>query len=1136
MRRVRVLLVRAVGLFALFFLAFASVAFAATRTVCASGCAYSEFQDALEAAQPGDTILLRAGETFVGPFWLPNKGDGPPILIRSDAPDASLPPDGTRLIPFGYDGGNTDRGSLPRLVGRGATWKTTPIVQTVPGAHGYRLQFIEIDGIVQEGWETLVEIGNNTWDQATLDAVPWNVVLDRVYIHGHPTKGQKRCLSLNGRSLEVRNSYIAGCMNFSFDAQAIAGFNGPGPIKIVNNYLEASGENILFGGADPKISGLVPADIEIRGNLFSKPLAWRDPILSPPPGVPTAFAAAGAGAMNPGTYFVSVVAVLEVEEDIALSAPSAEQAVFVPAGGSALNVSWNGVGGADRYRIYIGDSPGRPTRYIETSSAATSFSYTGSGETWSAPPGSGTKWNVKNLLELKNAERVLVEGNVFEHIWPASQNGFAILLTPRNEDGAAPWSVVRDITIRSNIIRHAANGITILGEDDIRPSQRTGRITIQNNLAYDLSAAWGGPSHFLVISRSPYEVTVDHNTIFHEGMVVLIDDGASSGFVFTNNVAPHNTFGVFGSGAGVGSQALATYFPDAVFRRNALGGGPAAAYPPDNFFPDLGTFLAQFVNAAGEDYRLVPGSIFRGAATDGTDIGVSFAALEAAGSSAGGGGGGATPGPQPGPQPGPTPEPTGGTPTPLPGVLQAEDFDAGDEGTAYHDLSSGNSGGQYRQTDVDVDVDGDGGFCVGWAFAGEWLVYTTNVTAGGAYQLEVSVASQGTGGTFHIEADGHDITGPLSVPDTGGWQSWMAIRRQVSLSGGVQRWRVVLDANGSTGAVGNFNWIRVSGQDAGGAATPFGGTAPAIPGVIEVENFDEGVEGVAYHDSDGGNAGGAYRGGGVDIAADGSASGGLAVGWVFAREWLDYTVNVAAPGTYGFEFRVASAGRGGTFHLEANGQNVTGSLAVPDTGGWGSWTVVRGVASLNAGVQVWRLVMDSNGDTAAVGNFDVIAITGGGAAVPFGGAASTLPGTVQAEDFDLGGEGLTYGDATSGNAGGAYRTGDVDIAQIGASEFTVGWTSAGEWMSYTTTVSAAGLYTIDFRVASLGPGGTFHLESNGQNITGTVVVPDTGGWDAWTVVGVANVSLTAGPQTLRLVMDRDGPSGAVGNIDYFQVR
>ena len=129
---------------------------AATLHVCASGCAYSNVQTALNAAQPGDTILLRAGETFVGNFTLPAKSGSSFITIRSDAADTALPAAGVRLVPAGRDGANTSLASLARIVGGGGTLKTTPVIRTAAGAHHYRLQFIDFDGQAQLGYETLI--------------------------------------------------------------------------------------------------------------------------------------------------------------------------------------------------------------------------------------------------------------------------------------------------------------------------------------------------------------------------------------------------------------------------------------------------------------------------------------------------------------------------------------------------------------------------------------------------------------------------------------------------------------------------------------------------------------------------------------------------------------------------------------------------------------------------------------------------------------------------------------------------------------------------------------------------------------------------------------------------------------------
>jgi len=148
----------------------------------------------------------------------------------------------------------------------------------------------------------------------------------------------------------------------------------------------------------------------------------------------------------------------------------------------------------------------------------------------------------------------------------------------------------------------------------------------------------------------------------------------------------------------------------------------------------------------------------------------------------------------------------------LPGTIQAEDFDAGGNGSAYRDTTTGNTGGKYRSTDVDIESTPAGGYDVGWVAAGEWLKYTVNVATAGTYDLDIRVGSAVVGGTFHIEVDGVDKTGPISVPNTGGWQTWQTIRVSgVTLAAGTQVWRVVMDTNGSnTTSVGNFNWLQAT--------------------------------------------------------------------------------------------------------------------------------------------------------------------------------------------------------------------------------------------------------------------------------------------------------------------------------------
>jgi uncharacterized repeat protein (TIGR01451 family) len=476
-----------------------------------------DFQAALNSAALGDVIMLQAGAAFTGTFILPAKTGSGWITIRTSAPDSSLPPPGTRITPAYAN-------ILPKIL---APVNGVRALEAANGAHHYRLMGLEFSiapGIVKT--YSIVSLGE---DQTSLAQLPHNIILDRVYIHGSTTADVRRGVALNSASSAVIDSYISDCHERGVDSQAILGWNGPGPFKIVNNYLEGAGENIMFGGAPPTIPNLVPSDIEFRRNHCFKPLVWK-----------------------------------------------------------ADDPSYNGI-----------------------------------------------DWSIKNLFELKNAQRVLIEGNIFEHNWQDSQVGFAILFTVRNEAGAAPWAVVQDVTFINNIIRHSGGGIDMHGRDDISPPPSaipSRRFKIANNLFEDIdSARWGNATGMLFqIVSGVGDLTIDHNTAIQSGNIAVADVlPPSENFVFTNNLMPNNEYGFFGSGQGQGIPALDYYFPGAVFKKNAIVGGSANLYPADNFFPATFAEIG-FVNFSGGNYRLAPSSPYRNAGTDGKDIGCNFDALHAA--------------------------------------------------------------------------------------------------------------------------------------------------------------------------------------------------------------------------------------------------------------------------------------------------------------------------------------------------------------------------------------------------------------------------------------------------------------------------------------------------------------------------
>lgn len=219
-------------------------------------------QTALNDAQLGDTIVVQAGATFRGPFTLPNKTSGSGwIYVRSSA-YAILPPPGTRVTPG-------DAANMPKITVAGGAGAA---VQTVSNAHHYRfvgVEFYPISG--SDITYNLITVGGGDTSTSTM---PHDITFDRCFIHGHATEGTRRGVEMDGINVAVIDSYVSAFKEVGADSQALWVNNTPGPIKIVNNYLEGAGENVMLGGAAVAVANLNPADIEIRRNHFFKPLSW----------------------------------------------------------------------------------------------------------------------------------------------------------------------------------------------------------------------------------------------------------------------------------------------------------------------------------------------------------------------------------------------------------------------------------------------------------------------------------------------------------------------------------------------------------------------------------------------------------------------------------------------------------------------------------------------------------------------------------------------------------------------------------------------------------------------------------------------------------------------------------------------
>jgi beta-glucanase (GH16 family) len=129
--------------------------------------------------------------------------------------------------------------------------------------------------------------------------------------------------------------------------------------------------------------------------------------------------------------------------------------------------------------------------------------------------------------------------------------------------------------------------------------------------------------------------------------------------------------------------------------------------------------------------------------------------------------------------------PFGVEPAPIPGRIEAEDFDEGYQGQAFYDADPLNVGLEYRiEESVDIQQSSDGGYNVGWMRPGEWIEYTVDVQQPGPYRVSARVASQSSGGSFRLLFDGQDVGADFTVPPTGGWQSYTSVPVEIDLPAG----------------------------------------------------------------------------------------------------------------------------------------------------------------------------------------------------------------------------------------------------------------------------------------------------------------------------------------------------------------
>jgi len=309
------------------------------------------------------------------------------------------------------------------------------------------------------------------------------------------------------------------------------------------------------------------------------------------------------------------------------------------------------------------------------------------------------------------------------------------------------------------------------------------------------------------------------------------------------------------------------------------------------------------------------------------------------------------------------------------------------------------------------------------------------------------------------------------------------------------------------------------------ADAPYGGTAAAVPGTVQAENYDTGGQGVAYNVTAVNGSANSYRSDGVDLEGTTDTGGGDDLGWTGTGQWFKYTVNAATAGTYTVSLRLAAptAVTDGLHIANAAGTNLSGNINVPATGGYQTWVNVTTTVTLAAGTQTLTVDQDNAG-------WNINYLTFASSEGPYGGTAAAVPGTVQAENYDTGGQGVAYNVTAVNGSANSYRSDGVDLegtTDTGGGD-DLGWTAAGQWFKYTVNAATAGSYTVSLRLAAptAVTDGLHIANAVGTNLSGNINVPATGGYQTWSTV-TATVTLAAGQQTLTVNQDNAG-----WNVNY----
>lgn len=612
----------------------------------------------------GDTITLAAGALWnygsTHTQTLNSKGcdNAHWITIRTSTLDANLPDQNTQITPCWAN--------IASLAGRptfscpgGGPAALAPTI-SMDGSNDFAIaaDHVRFIGI---RFTTTAPLPGGTTQLINLTGAN-HIVFDRMLFSGTPTGDVRRALALStSQWVAVINSYLwdfhchsgvaAPCnqsqgIGFGLGTQTLASpvtlcqrgvstvpawtTGCPGVYKFVNDYMEASGENLFSGGGG---ANYVPVDTEIRRSHFFKPLYWN-PLC--------AIDLNGCG--TPGSY-VNGTAVPLTDITLTSNVVTAHAAVLpanVSVGVNLITVA--GVSTATfngNFSVTVSGSGPYTFTYAKTAGNIGTIS--GSG-TIIAPP-----FVAINNFELKNGVRVFMEGNIFENSWGGfSQQGYAVLLTPKNQAGNCPLCYVSDVTIRYSVIKGTAAVFQLAGAiDDLgfTPAIGLERVSIHDIVADgQFSDAQSQGSYGIELTFNCNSPSGINDIVFNHISLVKIVKGAwqvgtAAGpstcvfnrVTFTNSIIDAGQFPMSVTSGGDGCQQLSpSHTPIGIFTAcfspftaaaNAVTTSSGTWGTGFTLFPGVPTIYTAYSSGLGGNYHVTPASGLQNAATDGLDIG-----------------------------------------------------------------------------------------------------------------------------------------------------------------------------------------------------------------------------------------------------------------------------------------------------------------------------------------------------------------------------------------------------------------------------------------------------------------------------------------------------------------------------------